>query len=161
MNLGIHFQMLFTLWIWEKFLRQLFIVSKMESLFRSDSPSNLSVHNQSWLTQSHELKRWSIVSISVVHIGHLEGPWNPFLSRFSQVRVFFLIRSHKKVLIFGNRRLSQTLSLHSTSSSCSSFSIMFLASLRVKLPLPFSPPLSLSFSSAFLIFLLVIMLLRS
>jgi len=107
------------------------------------------------------LKRWFIVSSAVFHKGHLEGPLNHFLRRFSQVRVFLCIRSQRKVFILGQNKESQTLLLHCITSTCSECSSCSLASLSVKLPLPFMPHLSLSFSVAFLIFLLFRWLSRS
>ena len=83
----------------------------------------------------------------------MEGPKNPFLRRFSQVRVFSRIRSQRKVFILGQNKESQTLLLQGLTSPCSECSSYSLASLRVKFPLPFMPHLSLSLSIAVLIFL--------
>lgn len=87
-------------------------------------------------------------------VGFQVGLCNPpFLHKLSQVKVLFLIRSHRKVLIFDHRRLPQTLLHHGTASACFSFSIMFLDSFNEKSPLPLRPHLSLSSSSVFWIFL--------
>lgn len=160
MNPSIIFQIAFTLRLHKKFPLHFPMVSWIDSLFLSICFMMFSAQFHRVSAESQALNRWFMVSSSLLQSGHFEGPLKPFFPRFSHVSIFLYISSQRKVLIFGQLWESQTLLLQATLSTCSASSMHNRASLSVKLPPPWFPHLSLSLSSAFLIFLLSNMMFR-
>jgi len=107
-NIGNVSQDLFRIGFSNMFLLHVSIVFGISWYSRSILMNNSSPLSQSWMVNLHKPSRWSMVSFSFEQRVHMEGQVKPIRRRISQINIFLLATSHKKVEILVKMVVFQT-----------------------------------------------------